>query len=317
MLQRIKNQEDSGLSLVPDDGDTQQRLPVSLPAVKPGAASTDAKPAGVLKRNRARLMAMAAVLVLAGAGWFGYHYATVGRFMVSTDDAYVRANNTTLGAKVAGYVAAITVEDNAPVQAGDVIARIDDGDYRLAVTSARDKVATQQATVERFEQQIVAQQAAVDQAKAQLASANAAQVAHASRVRSATGAGGQGVRQQADAWNRRSPGAIRQSPRCAVREAEVDGRDRQVGVLQAQKQEALGHARRAQDRAGQGRARSVIYRDPGAGRWRHRQPRGAGRRFRANRPAGRRDGAIVGRISSTPTSRRRSLPGCIRASRCQ
>ena len=52
--------------------------------------------------------------------------------------------------------------------AGEVIARIDDGDYRLAVASARDKVATQQATVERFDRQIVAQQAAVEQTKAQL-----------------------------------------------------------------------------------------------------------------------------------------------------
>jgi len=54
-----------------------------------------------------------------------------------------------------------------------VIARIDDGDYRLAVEAARDNVATQQATVERIGRQIVAQQADVDQAKAQLASAQA------------------------------------------------------------------------------------------------------------------------------------------------
>jgi membrane fusion protein (multidrug efflux system) len=71
-------------------------------------------------------------------------------------------------------VATIAVEDNSRVQAGDVSATIDDGDFVLAANAARDKVATQQATVERIGQQVIAQQAAVDQAKAQLASAQAA-----------------------------------------------------------------------------------------------------------------------------------------------
>ena len=84
----------------------------------------------------------------AGATW------TVGRFTVSTDDAYVQAYNTTLAAKVAGYVASVPVTDNMQVHAGDVIATIDDGDYRLAVTSARDKVATQEATIARMGHQI-------------------------------------------------------------------------------------------------------------------------------------------------------------------
>jgi membrane fusion protein (multidrug efflux system) len=114
------------------------------------------------------------MLALAGAGWYGHHWLTVGRFIVSTDDAYVRAHNTTLAAKVSGYLASIEVEDNALVHAGDVIARIDDVDYRLAVESARGRVATQQMTVERLGRQVVAQQANVDQAKAQLASAEAA-----------------------------------------------------------------------------------------------------------------------------------------------
>src|SRR5205807_8204388 len=96
-----------------------------------------------------------------------------GRFMVTTDDADVRANNTTLAAKVSGYVANIFAADNSYVHAGDVIAMLDDGDYRLAADSARQKVATQQATVERFARQVVAQQANVAQARAQLVSAQA------------------------------------------------------------------------------------------------------------------------------------------------
>jgi membrane fusion protein (multidrug efflux system) len=142
-------------------------------------SSQDNAPADAAKksvangRRRMKLLASAAALALAAAGGYGYHWWTVGRFIVSTDDAYVRANNTTLAAKVSGYVANIPIADNAPVRAGDVIAMIDDGDYRLAVDSAREKVATQQASIERFARQIAAQEAAVEQARAQLASAQA------------------------------------------------------------------------------------------------------------------------------------------------
>ncbi len=127
----------------------------------------------VLKANRKRVLMGVAALVVAGLGWWGVTYITTGRYLVSTDDAYVRADATTLAAKVSGYVAQVTVGDNEYVQAGDVIARIDDGDYRLAVEAARDKVATQEATVARFGRQIEAQQAMVTQAQAQLTSAQA------------------------------------------------------------------------------------------------------------------------------------------------
>jgi membrane fusion protein (multidrug efflux system) len=63
------------------------------------------------------------------------------------------------------------IETNARVHAGDVIAIIDDGDYQLAVDSAREKIATQQAMVERIGLQIGAQQACIDQTKAQMISA--------------------------------------------------------------------------------------------------------------------------------------------------
>ena len=91
----------------------------------------------------------------------------------STDDAYVRANNTTLGARVSGHVAAILPGDNALVHAGDVIFKIDDGDYRIAVDAARTKIATQQATIDRIGRQVTALESAVEQAKAQLVSAEA------------------------------------------------------------------------------------------------------------------------------------------------
>ena len=74
---------------------------------------------------------------------------------------------------VAGHINALAVADNSKVHAGDVIIRIDDGDYRIAVDSVRARIGTQQATIERIGQQIAAQTSAVDQARAQLESAKA------------------------------------------------------------------------------------------------------------------------------------------------
>jgi membrane fusion protein, multidrug efflux system len=136
----------------------------------PPAAIATAPKSG--KRKRRVLMGVGALLALAAAS-YGVHYVLVGRFHVSTDDAYVRANNTTLGARVAGHVAAILPGDNVVVRKGDVIFRIDDGDYRIAVDAARSKIATQQATIDRIGRQVTAMESAAEQAKAQLVSAEA------------------------------------------------------------------------------------------------------------------------------------------------
>jgi membrane fusion protein (multidrug efflux system) len=116
----------------------------------------------------------AGLLVLGASAYFAQYWWTTGRYIVSTDDAYVGARSSTLSPKVSGYIAEVAVEDNAHIRAGDVVARIDDGDYRLAVQTAHDQVAVQQATIDRLGRQITAQEAGVDQAKAQLASAKAA-----------------------------------------------------------------------------------------------------------------------------------------------
>jgi membrane fusion protein (multidrug efflux system) len=183
MLQRAKTIDTSRLSVVQPgvevpahQADTQAEAKVEAPEAKTAEtppSGLKAKIGGALKANRKRLMVGAALAVLAGAGMYGYNYITAGRYLVSTDDAYVRANATTLAAKVTGYVASLDVEDNAYVHTGDVIARIDDGDYKLAAAAARDKMATQQATVERIGRQISAQQAQVEQVKAQLISVQA------------------------------------------------------------------------------------------------------------------------------------------------
>jgi membrane fusion protein (multidrug efflux system) len=119
------------------------------------------------------LLVCTVFFAITAAGIAGTNWWLTGRHIISTDDAYVRAHNTTLASKISGYVVGIPVADNAPVRADEVIATIDDGDFRLAVDAARAKVATQEATIDRIGRQIVTQTANIDQAEAQMRSAQA------------------------------------------------------------------------------------------------------------------------------------------------
>jgi membrane fusion protein (multidrug efflux system) len=126
-----------------------------------------AAPAPVKKFNfRKLLMAGAAVAVLAGAGWYGWNYWTVGRYLVSTDDAYVKADNTTVAPKVSGYLHEVLVGDNERVRAGQVLARIDQRDFNVALDQARADVAAAHAAIASKQAQLGVQQAVIDAARA-------------------------------------------------------------------------------------------------------------------------------------------------------
>jgi membrane fusion protein (multidrug efflux system) len=241
MSQGTKTRDSFNITVLPHNepagpdapGQSESRGPFPVPTQ--AAQPSSSKP-GTLRTRL--LMAGVAVAALLGAGWFGYDYATVGRFMVGTDDAYVRAYTTTLGAKVSGYVSEFLVEDNVKVFAGDVIARIDDGDYRLAVDSARDKIATQEATIERFDRQVDAQRANVEQARAQLTSAQAAQKrAQLEFERQQALAG----REYASKQTLEQTVANRDQSNAAVQSAQaaIDSAVANVDVLQAQQKEAV------------------------------------------------------------------------------
>jgi len=208
--------------------------PVAPTAAK-GVEPADVKRSGSF---RLRVLLAAVVLaVLAGGAYYGHYWWITGRFLVSTDDAYVGAHRATLSPKVAGYISGIDVTDNAHVKAGDVIARIDDGDYRLAVQSARDQVEAQQATIERIGRQITAQSAAVDQAEATLASAKAA----ATRTRlELTRQKDLATRDFSSRQTLEQAQAAFEQAGAAVRSAEagVEAANANVAVLKAQQEEA-------------------------------------------------------------------------------
>jgi len=131
-----------------------------LPPVTPALATVE-------KLNfRKLLMAGAAVAVLAGAAWYGFDYWTVGRYLVSTDDAYVKADNTTVAPKVSGYLHEVLVGDNEHVRAGQVLARIDQRDFNVALDQARADVAAAHAAIVSKQAQLGVQQAVIDAARA-------------------------------------------------------------------------------------------------------------------------------------------------------
>ncbi|CAL79343.1 putative multidrug resistance protein A (drug efflux transporter, EmrA-like) [Bradyrhizobium sp. ORS 278] len=155
--------------------ETPLELPPAPPASAPAGAKPQAAPAAPPKSGkRKRVLAGIGLLLALAAAGYATHYIMVGRFMVSTDDSYVRANNTMLGARVSGHIQEIVPRDNSVVHKGDVIFRIDDGDYKIAVDAARTKIATQEATIARIGRQVAAQQSAVEQAQANLTSSEAA-----------------------------------------------------------------------------------------------------------------------------------------------
>jgi len=199
---------------------------------------TTATPAKAGGRRRTVLMGIGAALALAAAG-YGAYYVLVGRFIITTDDAYVRANNTTLGARVAGHIAAIVPKDNSAVHAGDLLIKIDDGDYRIAVDTARAKIATQEATITRIARQVDAQASMVEQARAQLDSMQAAvrraQFDYDRQLQlSDRGFASKATFEQSQATRDQSIAGVQSA------QAALDAAERNIDVVKAQQVEAQG-----------------------------------------------------------------------------
>ncbi|MCQ8783612.1 HlyD family secretion protein [Mangrovibrevibacter kandeliae] len=158
----VAKAEESGTALA-------RPQPAQPPA--PPAAAVAAPPK---KKGKGRIvLLLVAAAVIGGGGFYGYDWWTNGRFLISTDDAYIGADMAVISPKVTGYVLSVPVVENQHVKAGDPIAVIDPGDFQLAVDSAEAKIATQQSTVSRIEAQRAAAVEQVRQSEASRESANA------------------------------------------------------------------------------------------------------------------------------------------------
>jgi membrane fusion protein (multidrug efflux system) len=125
-------------------------------------------------RLRQHWMLAATAACIAAVGLIaGLLYWLDARHYESTDDAFVATRSFSIAPKVSGYVTEVAVTDNQHVGAGELLARIDERDYTIAVNQAQAQVATGRANIANIEAQIASQQAQIDQAKAQVEQAEA------------------------------------------------------------------------------------------------------------------------------------------------
>jgi membrane fusion protein (multidrug efflux system) len=126
-------------------------------------------------RNSLRRVAMVLALLVGTAAitYYGHDYWTSGRYLESTDDAYVKADSTIIAPKVSGYIAKVLVGDNEKVRAGELLAKIDDRDFKAALDQARADVAAAEASVRNLDAQLELQQPIIEQSTADVTAADA------------------------------------------------------------------------------------------------------------------------------------------------
>jgi membrane fusion protein (multidrug efflux system) len=114
-------------------------------------------------------VSVAAIAVIGAGGWFGYDWWTNGRFIETTDDAYVGGNLTSIAPHVAGFIAAIPVTDHQFVHAGQPLVRLDPRDFQAALDHAVAVVAAAIAAHDSLRAQLAMQQSTIQQRAADLA----------------------------------------------------------------------------------------------------------------------------------------------------
>ncbi|TIW24318.1 MAG: HlyD family secretion protein [Mesorhizobium sp.] len=207
----------------------QPAAPVAAPAAE--------APAKKKRSVRSFLLPVIGLALLGAGSYYGYNYWTDGRFMISTDDAYVQADMSFVSPKISGYIDKVLVSENQQVKAGDPLFVIDNGDYRIAVAQAEAQIATLAKTLDRIDAQTKAAQASLSQAQAQkVADQAAADNAARAQVRAAqllkTHVGTQAQLDDAQT-------ALDQAKAALVgADAQIAAAQANIGVLEAQRAES-------------------------------------------------------------------------------
>jgi membrane fusion protein (multidrug efflux system) len=246
--------ESRAMTAPPGSGPPAHAGTPGVPAAHPAHGGPPAATGPAPKRSGRVRRVLLPVLILATLGYGGktaYDYFVEGRFLVSTDDAYVGASTSIIAAKAMGHLTAVPVVDNQVVHQGDLLTSIDDGDYRNAVDAAKARIATQDATIARFGRQIEAQGAIIAQAEAQIEASRAQLKGAAADVERAsleydrslklaqTNFGSQQRLEQATADRDRTAAAVAGAKATAASNAAaLDGAKANLDVLKAQRDEA-------------------------------------------------------------------------------
>jgi membrane fusion protein (multidrug efflux system) len=219
-----------------------QAPPATEPDEEQPQAAAKQRRNGLLRRPL--VVAIGAMLLAATLGG-SYVYLDYAKHFQSTDDAFIAARQTALAPKVSGYLTAVPVTDNEHVATGDVIARIDDRDYRIALEQAQAQVAAAQASIDNIDAQLQVQQAQISANEAQVDQAQAALVfaqQQAPRYQHLAQTGF-GTVQNDQQWN-----SQQHQQEAALRSAQATLKlsQRQIEALKAQRNSALANLAQAQ-----------------------------------------------------------------------
>ncbi|MCO4882136.1 HlyD family secretion protein [Paraburkholderia caribensis] len=207
----------------------------------------DSERAASAQRSRKKgvFLIIGGVAVLGAIAW-GAHWWTVGRYIESTDDAYLQADGMTVAPKVSGYVADVLVGDNQSVKRGEPLVRLDSRQYDAVLEQANATIAARRADILRGEAELAQQQAAIAQARAQLDGASANEAHAADQVRryeplAATGAEtGERVAELRN--SQRQASATRAADAAALQSAERQIATTHAAIEQARAQLAAAEA---------------------------------------------------------------------------
>ena len=194
-------------------------------------ATAETKPA--LRLSRRTVMLILGILLLLVAAVWGARWWTVGRFIESTDDAYLQADSVTVAPKVSGYVAEVFVADNQPVSVGQPLVRLDSRQYEAILEQAKATIAARKADIERAAAELLQQKANIAQARAQLQGARSSEthaIEEVKRYEPLVASGAEPNERLADLRNARNQAAAT----VAADVAALEAAERQPATTQAQ-----------------------------------------------------------------------------------
>jgi membrane fusion protein, multidrug efflux system len=125
------------------------------------------------RRARPLIIALVALLGI-GAVIGTFRWWMQSRNFEWTDDAFIDTRTVPISSQINGQIVDVPVNDNQLVEAGAVLFRIDERDYRAALDQANAQVDQAVASIKNLQAQIDAQQPKIDQAEKQVVEAQGA-----------------------------------------------------------------------------------------------------------------------------------------------
>ncbi len=180
------------------------------------------------------------VLLLVAIGTSGYWWTTAGRFIESTDNAYIKADKTIISSKLPGFLEAGWIKDNQPVSADTVLARIEADDYRSNLRLAQSKVEAAMADMASVRAQLQLQDSLITEAESAISADQAALAQAKDDVARYTRLTGSGYSSERDL---ESALVAREAAQAKLEQAEAGlaSQRKQKSVLEAKLQQAIAN----------------------------------------------------------------------------